>query len=103
MVKQILTHAETRRSPHRIQSRTAELQDKSCRMMDGGGLYLVVNTDGAKYWRMDYRYCELHHTLAFGKYSEVTFADTRDERLAARKLLGQGIDPSQGKKEIGAS
>lgn len=48
---------------------------------------------------MDYRYGELRRTLAFGKYPEVTLAEARDKRMAARKLLEQGIDPSQEKKE----
>jgi len=55
-----------------IQPRTAKPKDKPYKMTDGGGLYLLVNTDGAKYWRMDYRFGELRRTLAFGKYPEVT-------------------------------
>jgi integrase len=82
-----------------IQPRTAKPKDKPYKLSDGGGLYLLVNKDGAKYWRMDYRFCEARRTLAFGKYPEVTLAEARAKRLAARKLLDQGIDPSQDKKE----
>ncbi len=82
-----------------IQPRTAKPKDKPYKLSDGGGLYLLVNTDGAKYWRMDYRYGEARRTLAFGKYPEVTLAEARDRRMAARKLLDQGTDPSQEKKE----
>ncbi|MDB5793010.1 MAG: phage integrase family protein [Massilia sp.] len=82
-----------------IQPRTAKPKDKPYKLSDGGGLYLLVNTDGAKYWRMDYRFGEARRTLAFGKYPEVTLAEARAKRLAARKLLDQGIDPSQDKKE----
>ena len=82
-----------------IQPRTAKPKDKPYKLSDGGGLYLLINTDGAKYWRMDYRFGEARRTLAFGKYPEVTLAEARDKRLAARKLLDQGIDPSQDKKE----
>jgi hypothetical protein len=38
-----------------IQPRTAKPTDKPYKLSDGGGLYLLINTDGAKYWRMDYR------------------------------------------------
>lgn len=82
-----------------IQPRSAKPKDKPYKLTDGGGLYLLVNTDGAKYWRMDYRFVEARRTLAFGKYPEVTLAEARSKRLAARKLLEQGVDPSQAKKE----
>lgn len=82
-----------------IQPRTAKPKDKPYKLADGGGLYLLVNTDGAKYWRMDYRFADVRRTLAFGKYPEVTLADARNKRLAARKLLDQDIDPGQEKKE----
>ena len=78
-----------------IQTRTAKSKDKPYKLSDGGGLYLLVNADGAKYWRMDYRFAGMRRTLAFGKYPEVTLAEARDKRLAARKLLDQDIDPSQ--------
>lgn len=75
-----------------IQPRTAKPKDKPYKLADGGGLYLLVNTDGAKYWRMDYRFGDARRTLAFGKYPEVTLAEARSKRLAARKLLANFID-----------
>jgi len=60
---------------------------------------MPVNTDGAKYWRMDYRFAGTRCTLAFGKYPEVTLANTHDKRLSARKLLDQDIDPSEDKED----
>ena len=82
-----------------IQTRTAKAKDKPYKLADGGGLYLLINVDGARYWRMDYRFAGVRRTLAFGKYPEITLADARDKRLAARKLLDQDIDPAQEKKE----
>ena len=83
-----------------VQSRTAKPKDKPYKLADGGGLYMLVNTDGAKYWRMDYRFAGTRRTLAFGKYPEVTLAEARDRRLAARKLLDQDVDPGQEKKSV---
>jgi hypothetical protein len=37
----------------------------------GGGLYLDVRANGAKYWRMKFRYGGKEHLLAFGVYPEV--------------------------------
>jgi len=36
-----------------IQVKNAKPKDKLYRLTDGGGLYLLINPDGAKYWRMD--------------------------------------------------
>lgn len=82
-----------------VQPRTAKPKDKPYKLTDGGGLYLLVNTDSAKYWRLDYRHSGVRRTLAFGKYPEVSLADARERRLIARKLLDQGIDPGQDKKD----
>lgn len=38
-------------------------------------------------------------TLAFGKYNPVSLADAREKRAAARKLLDDGIDPGQAKRD----
>jgi len=51
-----------------VQPRTAKAKDNLYKLADGGGLNLLVNTDGAKYWRMDYRFAGVCRTLAFGKY-----------------------------------
>ena len=39
-----------------VQPRTSEAKDKPYEQSDGGGLYPLVNVDGAKYWRMHRRY-----------------------------------------------
>lgn len=38
--------------------------------------------------------------LALGKYSEVSLADARARRDEARKLLANGVDPSENKKAV---
>ncbi|MGZ8291147.1 MAG: tyrosine-type recombinase/integrase [Telluria sp.] len=81
-----------------IQPRTAKPKAKPYKLSDGGGLYLLVNTDGARYWRMDYRFGDARRTLAFGKYPDVTLAIAREKRAEARKLLERDIEPSQAKR-----
>jgi len=82
-----------------VQPRNAKAKDKPYKLADGGGLYLLINADGAKYWRMSYRYNGTEKLLAFGKYPLVTLAEARQKRTEARKLLSDGIDPSQAKKD----
>ena len=81
-----------------IQVRTAKPKDKQYKLTDGGGLYLLVKPTGAKYWRMGYRFAGTERLLAFGKYPEVTLLDARTQRVAARKQIAAGIDPSQAKR-----
>ena len=86
-----------------IQVKNAKAKDKLYRLTDGGGLYLLVNPDGAKYWRMDYRFEGKRLSLAFGKYGQVSLADAREKRAEAKRLLDEGRDPGQVKREKAAS
>ncbi len=64
---------------------------------DGGGMYLLVKP-GGKYWRLDYRFAGKRKTLALGIYPEVSLANARKRREAARELLADGKDPSEAKR-----
>ena len=76
----------------------AKSQDRDYKLSDGGGLYLLVRANGAKLWRLNYRYLEKYRTLAFGSWPEVSLADARSRRDEARRLLASGLDPSHQQK-----
>lgn len=76
----------------------AKPQAKDYKLSDGGGLYLLVRPNGAKLWRLNYRYLEKGRTLAFGAWPAVGLADARARRDEARCLLAAGIDPSHQQK-----
>ena len=78
--------------------RNAKPQPRSCKLSDGGGMYLLVTPKGASYWRLDYRFAGKRRTLALGVYPTVTLSKARDRREAARVLLDKKIDPSTAKK-----
>ena len=67
------------------------------KLSDGQGLYLLVKATG-KYWRMDYRFADKRKTLALGIYGDVSLAQARKRRDAARQLLADGTDPGLAKK-----
>lgn len=69
------------------------------KISDGGGLYLLVNPDGSKYWRLAYRIHGKQRTLALGVYDAVTLADARDGRALAKGDLAKGDDPGATKKK----
>ncbi len=64
------------------------------RLSDGGGLYLLVQPDGAKWWRFNYETPTGRKTLSFGVYPTVTLAKARRQRESARAQLLEGRDPS---------
>jgi integrase len=79
--------------------RNAKPKQKPFKMADGGGLYLLVQPDGAKYWRLKYYYLNKEKLLALGVYPLVGLADARNRRDEAKKLLSGGKDPSAFKKD----
>jgi integrase len=78
--------------------RNAKPKRAAYKLSDGGGMYLLVTPDGARYWRLDYRFAGKRRTLALGVYPIVTLSDARTHRERARRLLTQDIDPSVEKK-----
>lgn len=82
-----------------ITCRNAKPEAKSRKLSDGGGLYLEVMPTGSKYWRLKYRHGGKEKRLALGVYPEVSLKEARDKRDKARKLIVDGVDPSQTKKQ----
>jgi integrase len=78
--------------------RNAKPQAKAYKLSDGGGMYLLVTPDGARYWRLDYRFAGKRRTLALGVYPIMTLSAARTGRDEARRLLTQDIDPNAAKK-----
>jgi integrase len=81
-----------------VQVRTAKPREKPYKLTDGGGMYLLVKPNGAKYWRMGYRFAGGEKLLAFGKYPDISLADARRQRSLAREKINAGVDPAQAKR-----
>lgn len=86
-----------------VMIRNAKPRDKAFKMTDGLGLYLLVNPNGSRWWRFDYRFDGKRNTLSMGVYPDVSLKDARERRDDARKTLKDGIDPSHAKKARKAS
>ncbi|MBU1191868.1 MAG: integrase arm-type DNA-binding domain-containing protein [Gammaproteobacteria bacterium] len=78
--------------------RNAKPGEKSIKLFDERGLYLEVAPSGGKWWRFKYRFNGKEKRLSLGVYSDVNLKEARDRRDAARKLLANGIDPSENRK-----
>lgn len=84
-----------------IAIRNARPKKKQYKLHDAKGLYCLVNKVG-KYFRYDYRYGGKRKTLALGVYPTVKLQEARLKRDDARKLIVNGIDPVQYKKDTKA-
>jgi len=76
----------------------AQPKEKAYKLTDGGGLYLLVQVNGTKCWRYDYRYGGKRKTLAMGTYPLVTLKAARVALDDAKRTLAEGKDPAQEKQ-----
>jgi integrase len=90
MAKELLTDAAIR---------NIKPTDKDQRLNDGGGLYLLIKSNGAKWWRFDYTIERKRKTLSVGVYPSTTLADARRKAKEARNQVSNGINPSNTRKE----
>jgi integrase len=81
-----------------IRIRNAKPGEKPIKLTDGLGLYLEVTPSGGKHWRYRYRLDGKESTFVIGEYPQVGAADARLKRDEARKLIIQGINPTQARK-----
>ena len=78
----------------------ARSKDKQYKLFDGKGLFIVVHPNGSKYFRWEYTFDEKRKTLALGVYPQITLKQARYERLEAQKLVIDGFDPVEVRRNI---
>lgn len=76
-----------------IEVKQANTRTSDYKITDGGGLYLLVKSNGTKCWRLAYRFAGKQKTLAIGTYPQIGLKDARKERENAKN-----VDPSLDKK-----
>jgi hypothetical protein len=74
--------------------RSAKPTQKPYKLSDGGGLYLLVNPNGASWWRFKFQFENREKLLSLGVYPHVTLQQARTLRDEARKTLANGVNPS---------
>lgn len=81
-----------------LEIRALKAKDRIYKKADERGLYIEVHPSGSKLWRMKYTYHGKDKRLALGRYPDVSLADARQKRDAARQKLEDGIDPLAERK-----
>lgn len=78
--------------------RSLKAGPKPTKHADGGGLFILVNPDGKKHWRLSYRFAGKQKLLSGGPYPIVKLSDARKWRDEAKGHLLEGRDPSTIRK-----
>jgi hypothetical protein len=78
---------------------TAKPKEKEYKLTDGGGLYLLIKPNGAKYWRLKYRFLGKEKKLSIGVYPDISLADARLKREEARKVIALGVIREKKRKQ----
>jgi integrase len=83
----------------RRSARSSPVIDRK-RLSDGDGLVLLLFAkSGTQHaWRFDYRFGGKRNMLSLGSYPDTTLALARRKADDVRRLLAEGIDPSQQRK-----
>jgi hypothetical protein len=73
--------------------RNAKPIDKPVKLTDGAGLYPLLNANGSRWWRFDYRFAGKRKTLSMGMYRDTGLKDAREKRDAAMQAAGHWRRP----------
>ncbi len=79
---------------------SAKPKQKQYTLSDGDGLRVVVTAKGRKYFRFDYtRPNGKRNSISMGTYPGTTLKEAREKRQEYRKMVFDGIDPSEEKQK----
>ena len=78
--------------------RTAKPDIKPRKLYDERGLFLLISPKGGKWWRLKYRFDGKEKLLSLGVYPDVSLKQARERRDDARKLIADGVNPSENRK-----
>jgi len=83
-----------------VQVKNAKPREKAYKLADEKGLYLLVNPNGSKLWKLKYRFAGIEKKLSLGSFPTVSLSAARETREEARKQLTNNIDPGVLKNSI---
>jgi integrase len=79
--------------------RNAKPKDgKTSRFRDGGGLWLIVEPSGKKWWKLRVVFAKKENSFSLGEYPTVSLSGAREGRDKTRRQIAAGIDPGLTRK-----
>lgn len=72
---------------------------KAYRLSDCHGLYIQVNPSGSKLWYLKFRFGNKENRMALGPYPLISLALAREKQADIRRLILEGINPAEKRRE----
>ena len=69
-------------------------------MYDAGGLLMLINPNGSKWWRFKYRFAGREKALSLGTYPDTGLKKARARLEEVRTLVADGVDPAHVRKQV---
>ena len=86
-----------------VKIRASKPREKSYKVWDDRGLYMLVTPTDGRLWRFRYRIGGVEKLLALGAYPDVPLKRAREKRDEAGTLVADGIDPMAKRREARAA
>jgi hypothetical protein len=66
-----------------VQVKNAKAKEKAYKLADERGLYLLINPNGSKLWKLKYRFAGIEKKLSLGGFPEISLAQ---REITVKKL-----------------
>jgi integrase len=86
-------------SAHRLTATAVRTMRTPGKYGDGNGLWLVVTTPERRSWSLRYMLRGKSREMTLGSVEHLSLAEARDKATDARRLLAQGIDPLDARRD----
>lgn len=81
------------------QIKNAKVKEKSYKLTDGGGLYLLISPAGGKHWKLRYKHNSKEQTISLGSYPHIPLTKARLLREEYKVKIANGIQPNEEKRQ----
>ncbi len=82
-----------------VQIKVAKPAARAYKLADSGGLFLLVQPNGSKFWRYKFRIGGVEGVDALGAFPEIALAEAREAHAVSRRLVANGVNPVFARKE----
>jgi integrase len=81
-----------------VKKATFDNSKKVTKIFDEKGMFLQVMKNGSKYFKFQYYFAGKQKQISLGVYPETSLKEAREKRDEARKMVSNGINPSEVRK-----